>query len=101
MTNVFHYCIIVAPMVFSFSMIGIITDIILTKSVPASDTGAMLGISASVAPLTRTIGPTIGGFLYRRYGVSSFGYLQLVVNASLLLYLLKKRIPHKEEKDEN
>ncbi|XP_060624373.2 solute carrier family 22 member 18 [Anolis sagrei] len=101
MTNVFHYCIIVAPMVFSFSTVGVITDIILTKSVPASDTGAMLGISASVMPLTRTIGPTIGGFLYRRFGVSCFGYLQLVVNAFLFLYLLKKRIPHKEENVKN
>nr|XP_020644390.1 solute carrier family 22 member 18 [Pogona vitticeps] len=98
MTNVFHYCIIVAPMVFSLSTLGIITDIILTKSVPASDTGTMLGISSSVAPLTRTIGPTIGGFLYRRFGISSFGYLQLMVNALLLLYLLKKKIPQKEEK---
>lgn len=39
MTNVFHYCIIVLPMVFSFSIVGVITDIILTKSVPESDTG--------------------------------------------------------------
>lgn len=98
MRNVLHYCIIVLPMVFSFSTVGIITDIILTKSVPASDTGAMLGISASVMPLTRTIGPTVGGFLFRRFGVSSFGYLNLAVNASLFLYLLKKRILKKEGK---
>ncbi|XP_061466153.1 solute carrier family 22 member 18 isoform X1 [Rhineura floridana] len=98
MTNVFHYCIIVPPMVFSFSTVGIITDIVLTKSVPASDTGAMLGISSSVSPLTRTIGPTIGGFLYRRFGVSSFGYLQLMVNIPLFFYLLRKRFPQKEGK---
>ncbi|XP_053141198.1 solute carrier family 22 member 18 [Hemicordylus capensis] len=98
MTNVFHYCIILLPMVFSFATIGIITDIILTKSVPASDTGTMLGISSCVSPLTRTIGPTIGGFLYRTFGVSSFGYLNLVVNIALFLYLLKKRIPLKEGK---
>ncbi|XP_063145423.1 solute carrier family 22 member 18 [Candoia aspera] len=98
MTSVFHYCLIVPPMVFSFSIVGVITDIILTKSVPASDTGAMLGISASVTPLIRTFGPTMGGFLYRRFGVSSFGYLQLIVNVSLFFYLLKKKIPQKEEK---
>ncbi|XP_058017147.1 solute carrier family 22 member 18 [Ahaetulla prasina] len=98
MTNVFHYCLIVPPMVFSFSVIGVITDIILTKSVPVSDTGAMLGISASVTPLVRTFGPTIGGFLYRQFGVSSFGYLQLMVNVPLFFYLLKKKIPQKEEK---
>uniref|UniRef100_A0A8C6XI61 Solute carrier family 22 member 18 n=1 Tax=Naja naja TaxID=35670 RepID=A0A8C6XI61_NAJNA len=98
MTNVFHYCLIVPPMVFSFSVVGVITDIILTKSVPVSDTGAMLGISASVTPLIRTFGPTMGGFLYRQFGVSSFGYLQLIVNVSLAFYLLKKKIPQKEEK---
>ncbi|XP_015744532.1 solute carrier family 22 member 18 [Python bivittatus] len=98
MTSVFHYCLIVPPMVFSFSIVSVITDIILTKSVPASDTSAMLGISASVTPLIRTFGPTIGGFLYRRFGVSSFGYLQLMVNVSLFFYLLKKKIPQKEEK---
>ncbi|XP_070620770.1 solute carrier family 22 member 18 isoform X2 [Erythrolamprus reginae] len=94
MTNVFHYCLIVPPMAFSFSVVGVITDIILTKSVPVSDTGAMLGISASVTPLIRTFGPTIGGFLYRQFGVSSFGYLQLMVNVPLFFYLLKKKIPH-------
>ncbi|XP_044281760.1 solute carrier family 22 member 18 [Varanus komodoensis] len=100
MSSVFHYCLIVPFMVLSFSIVGVITDILLTKSVPASDTGAMLGISASITPLTRTLGPTIGGFLYRRFGVSSFGYLQLLVNMSLFLFILKKRIPQKEGKDQ-
>ncbi|XP_033010226.1 solute carrier family 22 member 18 [Lacerta agilis] len=98
MTNIFHYCLIVPPMIFSFGTIAVISDIILTKSVPASDTGAMLGISSSVQPLTRTIGPTIGGFLYRRFGVSSFGYLQLLVNIPLFFYVLRKRTPHNEGK---
>lgn len=47
MTNVFHYCLIVPPMVFSFSVVGVITDIILTKSVPVSDTGKALHFSVS------------------------------------------------------
>ncbi|XP_077177650.1 solute carrier family 67 member A1 [Paroedura picta] len=98
MTNVFQYCLIAFPMVFAFCTLGIITDILLTKSVPPSDTGAMLGISASVLPLTRAVGPTIGGFLYRRFGVSSFGYLQLIINVALFLYIFKKRIPLNEGK---
>uniref|UniRef100_A0A8C8VPB7 Organic cation transporter-like protein 2 n=1 Tax=Pelusios castaneus TaxID=367368 RepID=A0A8C8VPB7_9SAUR len=98
MTSVFHYCLIALPMVFALCTVGIITDSILTKSVPPSDTGAMLGICASVPPLTRTVGPTIGGVLYKKFGVSSFGYLQLVVNIALFLYILKNKIPHKEEK---
>ncbi|XP_014742806.1 PREDICTED: solute carrier family 22 member 18 isoform X2 [Sturnus vulgaris] len=93
MRTVWHYCIIAVPLVFAFSMLATITDSILTKAVPSSDTGAMLGICASVQPLTRTVGPTIGGVLYKQFGVSSFGYLQLVVNLGLFVYLLKSKIP--------
>ncbi|XP_038264013.1 solute carrier family 22 member 18 isoform X1 [Dermochelys coriacea] len=98
MTNVFHYCIIAFPMVLALCTMGIITDTILTKSVPPSDTGAMLGICASVPPLTRTVGPTLGGILYKMFGVSAFGYLQLVVNIALFLYIFKNKVPQKEEK---
>ncbi|NXF01757.1 S22AI protein, partial [Smithornis capensis] len=100
MRTVWHYCIIAVPLVFAFSMLATITDSILTKAVPSSDTGAMLGICASVQPLTRTVGPTIGGILYKRFGVSSFGYLQLIVNISLFVYLLKSKIPLKEMKSQ-
>uniref|UniRef100_A0A8B9NTT0 Solute carrier family 22 member 18 n=1 Tax=Apteryx owenii TaxID=8824 RepID=A0A8B9NTT0_APTOW len=98
MRNVLHYCIVAVPLVFAFSTLGTITDSILTKSVPASDTGTMLGICASVQPLTRTVGPAVGGLLYKQFGVSSFGYLQLVVNVGLFVYLLKSNIPLKEGK---
>ncbi|NXO77545.1 S22AI protein, partial [Sitta europaea] len=98
MRTVWHYCIIAVPLVFAFSMLATITDSILTKAVPSSDTGAMLGICASVQPLTRTVGPTIGGVLYKQFGVSSFGYLQLMVNLGLFVYLLKNKIPLGEMK---
>uniref|UniRef100_A0A8B9FK40 Organic cation transporter-like protein 2 n=1 Tax=Amazona collaria TaxID=241587 RepID=A0A8B9FK40_9PSIT len=93
MRTVWHYCIIAVPLVFAFSTLGTITDSILTKAVPSSDTGTMLGICASVQPLTRTVGPTIGGVLYKHFGVSSFGCLQLIVNTGLFVYLLKSNIP--------
>ncbi|NXK94050.1 S22AI protein, partial [Formicarius rufipectus] len=98
MRTVWHYCIIAVPLVFAFSVLATITDSILTKAVPSSDTGAMLGICASVQPLTRTVGPTIGGVLYKQFGVPSFGYLQLVVNIGLFVYLLKAKIPLREMK---
>ncbi|NWT84671.1 S22AI protein, partial [Lanius ludovicianus] len=98
MRTVWHYCIIAVPLVFAFSMLATITDSILTKAVPSSDTGAMLGICASVQPLTRTVGPTIGGVLYKQFGVSSFGYLQLMVNLGLFVYLLKSKVPLGEMK---
>ncbi|KFW07318.1 Solute carrier family 22 member 18, partial [Eurypyga helias] len=98
MRTVWHYCIVAVPLVFAFSTLGTITDSILTKAVPSSDTGTMLGICASVQPLTRTVGPTIGGVLYTQFGVSSFGYLQLIVNTGLFVYLLKSKIPLREMK---
>ncbi|XP_062465389.1 solute carrier family 22 member 18 isoform X2 [Pezoporus occidentalis] len=100
MRTVWHYCIIAVPLVFAFSTLGTITDSILTKAVPSSDTGTMLGICASVQPLTRTVGPTIGGVLYKHFGVSSFGYLQLIVNIGLFVYLLKSNIPLAEMKNQ-
>lgn len=60
----------------------------------------MLGICASVHPLTRTVGPTLGVILYERYGVSSFGYLQLIVNLALFVYLLKSKNPLRETKSD-
>ncbi|XP_068004405.1 solute carrier family 22 member 18 [Melanerpes formicivorus] len=100
MRTVWHYCIIAVPLVFAFSMLATITDSILTKAVPSSDTGTMLGICGSVQPLTRTVGPTIGGVLYKEFGVSSFGYLQLVVNVGLFVYLLKSKAPLGETKSQ-
>ncbi|NXW27544.1 S22AI protein, partial [Phaetusa simplex] len=100
MRTVWHYCIVAVPLMFAFSTLGTITDSILTKAVPSSDTGTMLGICASVQPLTRTVGPTIGGVLYRHFGVSSFGYLQLIVNIGLFVYLLKSKIPLREMKSQ-
>uniref|UniRef100_A0A8C5QYB6 Organic cation transporter-like protein 2 n=1 Tax=Leptobrachium leishanense TaxID=445787 RepID=A0A8C5QYB6_9ANUR len=89
MTNVFHFCIIAAPMVFVMCVSGVITDSILTKSVPPSDTGAMLGICATIQPLTRTIGPTIGGHLYKHYGVPSFGFVNMIISFLILIYVFK------------
>ncbi|NWW44656.1 S22AI protein, partial [Pedionomus torquatus] len=100
MRTVWHYCIVAMPLTFAFSMLGTITDSILTKAVPSSDTGTMLGICASVQPLTQTVGPTIGGVLYKQFGVSSFGYLQLIVNIGLFIYLLKSKIPLREMKNQ-
>uniref|UniRef100_A0A8C2K898 Organic cation transporter-like protein 2 n=1 Tax=Cyprinus carpio TaxID=7962 RepID=A0A8C2K898_CYPCA len=88
MTNVFHFCLIVIPMMFSLSVFNVITDSMLTKSVSPSDTGTMLGLCASVQSLLRTVGPTIGGFLYEAYGVPSFGYIQCIINAAVFSFLL-------------
>lgn len=91
MTNVFQFCCIVIPMMFSLSMFSVITDSMLTKSVPSSDTGTMMGLVSSEQSLMRTIGPTIGGYLYENYGVPSFGYIQCAVNAAVFTFLFMDR----------
>lgn len=98
MQNVFQFCLIVVPMMFSLSVFNVITDSILTKSVPSSDTGTMLGLCASVQSLLRTVGPTIGGFIYISYGISSFGFIQFVVNAAVFVFLLLR--PHKKTSEQ-
>ncbi|MFT7816658.1 solute carrier family 22 member 18 [Arapaima gigas] len=100
MTNVAQFCFILIPMMLALSLFNVITDSMLTKSVPPTDTGTMLGMCASVQSLLRTIGPTIGGFLYQNYGVASFGCIQFGVNSLVFVYLLKssrgRTVQHKE-----
>lgn len=60
----------------------------------------MLGLCASVQSLLRTIGPTLGGFLYVNYGVSSIGTVQFVVNVAVFLYLLRRHLNKKPENKE-
>eukprot|EP00079_Xenopus_tropicalis_P018767 XP_004920965.1 PREDICTED: solute carrier family 22 member 18-like [Xenopus tropicalis] len=98
MSDVFDFCLIAIPMVFTLSMGGVITDSILTQAVPPSDTGAILGICASVQPLTRTLGPTIGGYLYKHYGVPSFGCVNIAINLILAIYLLKDQVNRRKQK---
>uniref|UniRef100_A0A3P9KB84 Organic cation transporter-like protein 2 n=1 Tax=Oryzias latipes TaxID=8090 RepID=A0A3P9KB84_ORYLA len=99
METVFQLCISITLMMFSLSVLNVITDSILTKSVPSSDSGTMLGLCASVQSLIRTIGPTAGGFLYVNYGLSSLGLLQLIVNGTVFVYLLSRRLRNSAKDD--
>uniref|UniRef100_A0A3P8RI79 Organic cation transporter-like protein 2 n=1 Tax=Amphiprion percula TaxID=161767 RepID=A0A3P8RI79_AMPPE len=90
MQTVVQFCIIVVPMMFSLSMFTVITDSILTNSVPSTDTGTMLGLCASVQSLLRTVGPTLGGFLYVSYGIISIGLIQFFANIGVFLYMLQQ-----------
>ncbi|XP_059203266.1 solute carrier family 22 member 18 [Centropristis striata] len=100
MQNVFQFCLTVVPMMFSLSMFGVITDSMLTKSVPSSDTGTMMGLCASVQSLLRTFGPTAGGFLYVNYGISSIGLTQFVVNIGVFVHLLQRHLRRTDEHKE-
>lgn len=96
MSTVVHFCLLMPGFTFSFCLLSVVTDSMLTKAVSPSDTGTMLGLCAAVHPLTRTLGPMLGGLLYRSLGVSVFGYLQFTVN--LLVLLLLSRAHRKGDK---
>ncbi|XP_012613172.1 solute carrier family 67 member A1 [Microcebus murinus] len=98
MSNVFHFCLLVPGLVFSLCTLNVVTDSMLTQAVSAADTGTMLGLCASVQPLTRTLGPTLGGLLYRGFGVPVFGHVQAAVNFLLLLVIWRHPPPRKRDK---
>ncbi|XP_045873823.1 solute carrier family 22 member 18 isoform X1 [Meles meles] len=98
MSNVFHFCFLMPGLVFSLGTLSVVTDSMLTKAVPAADTGTMLGLCASVQPLTRTVGPTVGGLLYRSFGVPIFGHVQFATNVLVLLVLWRQPLPQKTDK---
>lgn len=99
MQNIFHFCLIIFPMVFSLGLFNTTMDSMLTNTVPSSDTGTIIGLCASVNALLRTIAPTIGGFLYEMYNVPSFGLLQFAVNSIVVVYLLQYGLKKQESKD--
>lgn len=87
MSNITHFCFLMPGMVFGLCALNVVTDSLLTQAVSAMDTGTMLGLCAAVQPLTRTLGPTLGGLLYRTWGVPVFGYVKFAVNFLVLLVL--------------
>ncbi|XP_039091403.1 solute carrier family 22 member 18 [Hyaena hyaena] len=97
MSNVFHFCLLMPGLVFSVCALNVVTDSMLTKAVPASATGTMLGLCATVQPLTQTLGPTLGGLLYRGFGVPIFGHVQFAINLLVLLVLWRQPVPQKKD----
>lgn len=57
----------------------------------------MLGLCSSVQSLLRTVGPTVGGFLYVNFGLSSIGAVQFVMNVVVFAYLLQRHLTKTEE----
>ncbi|XP_028405055.1 solute carrier family 22 member 18-like [Dendronephthya gigantea] len=86
-----HLCVMVVPLVFGGALFGVITNSILTKLVPAEDTGFALGISFATHALIRTIAPTVGGILLHRFGYTSFGTVGFVVCLGTALFLFLKQ----------
>ncbi|XP_053058744.1 solute carrier family 22 member 18 isoform X2 [Acinonyx jubatus] len=97
MSDVLHFCLLMPGLVFSLCALNVVTDSMLTKAVSAADTGTMLGLCATVQPLTQTLGPTLGGLLYRSFGVPVFGHVQFAINLLVLLVLWRQPVPRKKD----
>ncbi|KAK3087813.1 hypothetical protein FSP39_010977 [Pinctada imbricata] len=90
--DVTQLCIVMAPLVVGLASSNIIISSALTKSVSALDTGAMLGLNMAVNSLIRSVSPTIGGYLLKGFGFSSFGYLGFVtLSISTVILFIKLR----------
>jgi len=88
LTSIYDFLLLQVPMVCSLSLINSILQSSLTKSVPQTQTGAILGLNMAVNSTIRTLAPTIGGAMMTMYGYSSIGNLGSICNL-VVLFLIK------------
>ena len=72
------------PLVCSLSLINSILQSKVTKVVPSSSTGTMLGLNMAVHSVIRSVSPSVGALMMASYGYSSIGYLGMVCNLVVL-----------------
>jgi len=75
------------PLVCSLSLINSILQSKVTKVVPASSTGTMLGLNMAVHSVIRSVSPSVGALIMSSYGYASIGYLGMVCNLVVLVLL--------------
>ena len=75
------------PLVCSLSLINSILSSTVTKVVPPSSTGTMLGLNMAVHSVIRSISPSVGAILMANYGYSSIGYIGVICNVVVLTLL--------------
>ena len=75
------------PLVCSLSLINSILQSAVTKVVPSSSTGTMLGLNMAVHSVIRTLSPSVGALIMSSYGYSSIGYLGVICNVCVLMML--------------
>ncbi len=92
--NLVILLIVMAPLAFAGGILNTVINSALSKAVYPEEVGGTLGLSASLESLTRTLSPSIGGYLLGQFGVIgpavfsagvmgwvvSFAYRRLIVN---------------------
>lgn len=80
-----EFLLLLAPMVFSLSLINSVISSTLTKVVPSSDTGSILGVNMAVNSVIRALAPSIGGWMMAKHGFAAIGLLGVVCNVVVLV----------------
>ena len=86
-SGIIGFCALMAPMVLGGSVFNSLVQGNLTKCVSHEHTGSVLGFSMAVNSFMRSISPTLGGYMFKIYGFSSFGLLGALCNGMLFIYL--------------
>jgi DHA1 family tetracycline resistance protein-like MFS transporter len=95
--------VILAPIALAAGVLNTVINSALTKAVPRSEFGGILGLSASLESATRVVAPTVGGILLGQLGTSAPGVAAGVVLIWLSTYIFRfiYRIPKKDNLSEN
>lgn len=79
------FLLLLAPLVFSLSLVNSVLNSTITKKVSSTQTGTILGINMAINSMIRTFAPTLGGLLLSNYGFRSIGLLGAGFNAAVLI----------------
>eukprot|EP00741_Cyanophora_paradoxa_P017181 tig00020960_g16593.t1 len=80
-------CVCMLPCIFGGTLIVTIITSALTKAVPPSDSGTILGFNMAANSGLRIIAPSLGGFLYANMGFNSINWFGFIANGALAAYL--------------
>ena len=102
--NVVVLMIILLPLSLSSGILSTLLRSSLSKSVPANETGEIMGISAALESITRIVAPALGGWLIGSLSSTAPGLLSALLLGVLTVYLItlqkKHRLPeHAAEAD--
>ena len=92
--NLIIVLVVMAPLAFAGGILNTVINSALSKAVYPEEVGGTLGMSASLESLTRTLSPSMGGYLLGQFGVLGpaifsagimawvvfFAYRRLIVN---------------------
>ena len=97
--NVVVLMIILVPLSLSSGILSTLLRSSLSKSVPATETGEIMGISAALESITRIVAPALGGWLIGSLSSTAPGLLSALLLGVLTVYLITLQKKHRLPED--